>query len=150
MMCAVQHRSAHAVGSCGVRAPTGGNEYPVMNTYRVMKKTAYFVITARGGIYDEHALQEVLQAERIAGAGLDVFQQEPPPPDHPLLNFENVIVSPHNAGITDDANLNMVISAIDQWAQVFGGQPPNNLVNPDAWDKFQGRYNEFFGSSDAD
>ena len=117
--------------------------------FNVMKKTAYFVITARGGIYDEDALQEALLAKRIAGAGLDVFQQEPPPPDHPLLDFENVIVSPHNAGITDDANLNMVISAIDQWAQVFGGQKPKNLVNPDAWNKFQGRYNELFGSSDA-
>ena len=78
-----------------------------------------------------------------------IFQQEPPPPDHPQLDFENEVVSPHNAGITEDANLYMVISAIDQWAQVFGGQRPKNLVNPDAWDKFQGRYNEFFGSSDA-
>ena len=113
--------------------------------FNLMKNTAFFIITARGEIYDEHALEETLKAERIAGAGLDVFEQEPPSPDHPLLNFENVIVSPHNAGITDDANLNMVISAIDQWAQVFAGQRPRNLVNADAWDKFQMRYNELFG-----
>ncbi|MDP6895955.1 MAG: NAD(P)-dependent oxidoreductase, partial [Rhodospirillales bacterium] len=116
----------------------------------VMKETAYFVITARGGIYDELALEDVLRAGQIAGAGLDVFEQEPPAMDHPLLKFDNVLVSPHNAGITDDANLNMVTSALEQWADVFAGQRPRNLINPSAWDAFQTRYQAVFGLSAAE
>ena len=118
--------------------------------FNMMKKSAYFIITARGGIYDEIALERALREERIAGAGLDVFQKEPPAIDHPLLNFDNVIVSPHNAGITDDANRNMVRSAIDQWAEVFRGRKPKNLVNPDAWATFQVRYKELLGSHFSD
>ena len=118
--------------------------------FNVMKESAHFIITARGGIYDEKALEETLRGGRIAGAGLDVFQEEPPPIDHPLLDFENVIVSPHNAGITDDANRNMVISAIDQWAEVFRGRRPKNLVNPDAWTRFQVRYQQLFGAQNFD
>ena len=118
--------------------------------FNVMKETAYFVITARGGIYDELALEDVLRAGQIAGAGLDVFEQEPPAMDHPLLKFDNVLVSPHNAGITDDANLNMVTSALEQWADVFAGQRPRNLINPSAWDAFQTRYQAVFGLSAAE
>lgn len=118
--------------------------------FSVMKETAYFVITARGGIYDEQALEDTLRAGGIAGAGLDVFEREPPPADHPLLGFDNVLVSPHNAGITSDANLNMVSSAVEQWADVFAGRQPKNLVNPAAWDKFQSRYQALFGLNAAE
>ena len=110
----------------------------------VMKETAYFVITARGGIYDELALEDVLRAGRIAGAGLDVFEREPPAVEHPLLKFDNVLVSPHNAGITHDANLNMVTSALEQWVDVFAGRRPSNLINPAAWEAFQARYQALF------
>ena len=113
--------------------------------FNSMKETAYFVVTARGGVYDEMALEKTLREGRIAGAGLDVFIEEPPPIDHPLLDFENVIVSPHNAGITEDANRNMVVSAIDQWGEVFRGRKPENLVNPDAWNSFKARYERCFG-----
>ena len=62
--------------------------------YALMKPNAYFVTTARGSIHDEKALEEALRAKKIAGAGLDVWEKEPPPLDHPLLQFDNVIVTP--------------------------------------------------------
>ena len=71
--------------------------------YALMKPNAYFVTTARGNIHDEKALEEALRAKKIAGAGLDVWEKEPPPLDHPLLKFDNVMVSPHTAGVTHEA-----------------------------------------------
>src|SRR5262249_44669217 len=68
-----------------------------------MKPTAFFINTARGGIHKEDDLVAALAAKRIAGAGVDVFLKEPPPPDHPLLAFANVIASPHIAGVTHEA-----------------------------------------------
>ena len=69
----------------------------------MMKPTAILVTTARGSIHDEKALEEALRAKKIAGAGLDVWEKEPPPHDHPLMAFDNVFVSPHTAGVTSDA-----------------------------------------------
>src|SRR5262245_44545180 len=71
--------------------------------FQRMKPTAYFINTARGGIHKEDELAEALAAKRIAGAGIDVFVKEPPPADHPLLAFDNVIASPHIAGVTHEA-----------------------------------------------
>jgi len=118
--------------------------------YAVMKPTAYFVTTARGGIHDEAALEKVIREARIAGAGLDVFVEEPPAWDHPLLAYDNVIVSPHNAGVTEDCNDNMVVSATEQWTEVFAGRRPRNIVNPEVWDKFQERYSAAFGLNAAE
>ena len=67
-----------------------------------MKPTAYFINTSRGGTYKEERPERALHEKKIAGAGLDVFLEEPPPTDHPLFAFENVIVSPHNAGVTHE------------------------------------------------
>jgi D-3-phosphoglycerate dehydrogenase len=110
-----------------------------------MKPTAYFIQTARGGIHDEAALAEALSAGRLAGAGLDVFLKEPPPADHPLLAFENVIVSPHNAGITDEALHDMAAGAAEQWIAIFRGHVPPRLVNPEAWPRYTARFRETFG-----
>ena len=68
---------------------------------------AYFITAARGHITDEKALEEALRNKQIQGAGLDVFAKEPPALDHPLLKFDNVIASPHTAGVTKEARTNM-------------------------------------------
>lgn len=113
--------------------------------YALMKPTAYFITTARGGIHDEAALAEALAAGRLAGAGLDVFDPEPPPLDHPLLKLDNVVVSPHNAGVTDDCLYNMAVYAAEQWITIFKGQRPPRLINPEAWPRYRERYQRLFG-----
>jgi D-2-hydroxyacid dehydrogenase (NADP+) len=69
--------------------------------FAAMKPSAYFVNLARGGVVDEDALVEALRSKKIAGAALDVFSQEPLPPDHPLWTFKNVIISTHQGGFCD-------------------------------------------------
>ena len=70
---------------------------------QLMKRTALFINTSRGPIVDEKALVEALQEKRIAGAGLDVFDVEPLPLDHPLRELENVTLTPHMGYVSDDS-----------------------------------------------
>jgi D-3-phosphoglycerate dehydrogenase / 2-oxoglutarate reductase len=113
--------------------------------FALMKPTAYFINTARGGIHDEPALAEALKNALIAGAGLDVFLQEPPDLDHPLLHIENVIVTPHNAGMTAESVLEMVTATAHQWIDVFHGKVPPRLVNPEVWDRYSERFTALLG-----
>jgi D-3-phosphoglycerate dehydrogenase len=100
-----------------------------------MKKTAYLVNTARGGIVDEGALHAALTAGTIAGAGVDVFDPEPPPPDHPLLRLDNLVTSPHMAGVTRESMDRMAVQAADNVLSVFDGKPiRENAVNPEVFD----------------
>src|SRR5882762_3823708 len=71
--------------------------------FTLMQPHVYFITTARRFIHDEAALTEALRNKRIAGAGLDVWAKEAPPPDHPLLQVDNVLASPHTAGVTKEA-----------------------------------------------
>src|SRR5260221_14539436 len=87
--------------------------------FALMQRHAYFITTARGFIHDEAALTEALRDKRIAGAGLDVWAKEPPPPDHPLLQFANVLASPHTAGGTTEARANMGRIAAQQMLDAF-------------------------------
>lgn len=113
--------------------------------YSQMKPTAYFVTTARGFIHDEKALEEALRAKKIAGAGLDVWEDEPPPLDHPLLKFDNVMVSPHTAGVTHEARVNMGRIAAEQMLAALDGKPVARVLNPDVWPRYAARYKEMFG-----
>jgi D-3-phosphoglycerate dehydrogenase len=118
--------------------------------FALMKPTAYFVNTARGGIHDEAALADALREGLIAGAGLDVFLQEPPDLDHPLLHLPNVIVTPHNAGMTDESVFEMVTATAHQWIDIFDGKVPPRLVNPEAWPRYSERFAEVLGFRPAD
>ena len=100
---------------------------------RKMKKTAFLINTARGPIVDEAALIKALQEGWIQGAGLDVFEQEPPQPDNPLLKMDNVIVTPHALGYTDELFIIMLDEILGQISQVIRGEVPEGLVNREVW-----------------
>jgi D-3-phosphoglycerate dehydrogenase / 2-oxoglutarate reductase len=110
-----------------------------------MKPDAYLITTARGGIVEEEALAEALAAGQIAGAGIDVWDVEPPPLDHQLLTFDNVIATYHTAGVTVDSRYAMAQWNAQQLAQIFKGERPPRLINPEAWEKFAERFERSFG-----
>lgn len=102
--------------------------------FAAMKPGAVFISTARGGIHDEGALHAALAGGHLAGAGLDVWDQEPPPANHPLLRLANVVATFHTAGVTHEARRNNAELAATQIVQLLseGTQPPR-LVNPAVW-----------------
>lgn len=113
--------------------------------YALMQPHAYFVTTARGFIHDEAALYDALKAKKIAGAGLDVWAKEPPPLDHPLLTLDNVMVSPHAAGVTVEARINMGKFAAAQMLDMLDGKRAPRIVNPDVWPLYAERFEKTFG-----
>ena len=94
-----------------------------------MKPTAYLINTARGPVVDEPALIKALEEKRIAGAGLDVFEQEPADPNNPLLKMSNVVVTPHSAAYSDNSSQRLSTSVGQEAARVLSGRWPRNLVN---------------------
>jgi D-3-phosphoglycerate dehydrogenase len=113
--------------------------------FALMRNSAYFISTARGHIHDEAALAAALQSRSIAGAGLDVWATEPPPCDHPLLQLDNVLVSPHTAGVTRETRHNMGKIAAAQVLDAIDGKPVNRIVNPDVWPVYAQRFERLFG-----
>jgi len=110
-----------------------------------MKPNAYFINTARGKIHKEDALLAALQTGQIAGAGIDVFDVEPPPPDHPLLHLDNVVATPHIAGATFETSHDMSKAAAEQWIDLLRGRVPPRLVNPEAWPLYSDRFEAVIG-----
>lgn len=100
-----------------------------------MKRTAYLVNCARGGIVDETALAEALETGRIAGAGLDVFVAEPPDLDHPLYRQPNLVCTPHVAGGSRDALELMARMVAEDVLRVLRGEPAQNVANRDLLSK---------------
>jgi D-3-phosphoglycerate dehydrogenase len=117
--------------------------------YALMQKHAYFITTARGFIHDEAALADALRNKQIAGAGLDVWAKEPPPPDHPLLQFDNVLASPHTAGVTHEARENMGRIAAEQVLDALDGKRPPRIINPEVWPAYAKRFEKAFGFAPA-
>ncbi|WP_374025346.1 hydroxyacid dehydrogenase [Mycobacterium sp. HNNTM2301] len=113
--------------------------------FAAMKPSAFFITTARGPVHDEAALLEALTSGGIAGAGLDVFHQEPPRQDNPLLHIENVVATPHTAGITVEAARDIAVATATQWQAIFDGGMPPRLLNPDVWPRFCDRFQDIFG-----
>ena len=100
---------------------------------RLMKPGSYLINASRGPVVNEAALIRLLGEGHLAGAGLDVFDPEPPEPDNPLLRMANVVVTPHIASYTDRGLAAMMNGAIDQILQVLHGERPPFLVNPEVW-----------------
>jgi D-3-phosphoglycerate dehydrogenase / 2-oxoglutarate reductase len=99
-----------------------------------MKSTAFIVNTARGGIIEETALHAALTTGRIAGAGLDVLEREPPDPHNPLLKLPNVVLAPHMAGVTREALDRMAIALVNNVLSVLDGRPDmDNVVNKEIY-----------------
>jgi D-3-phosphoglycerate dehydrogenase len=117
--------------------------------FALMQPHAYFITTARGFIHDEPALLEALRDKRIAGAGLDVWAKEPPPADHPLLQFDNVLASPHTAGVTKEARENMGRIAAEQLLDALDGKRPPRIINPEVWPGYARRFERTFGFAPA-
>jgi D-3-phosphoglycerate dehydrogenase len=110
-----------------------------------MKPGAVFITTARGGIHDETALAEALQSGHLAGAGLDVWDVEPPPLEHPLLKLRNVVATFHTAGVTHEARANVANYASEQLIGVLRGGRPPRLINPEAWPAYAERFEALMG-----
>ncbi len=102
--------------------------------FAAMKKGALFISTARGGIHDEEALFNALQTRHLGGAGLDVWEIEPPPLDHPLLTLANVVATHHTAGVSHEGRANVAAMAAEQIVGLVRGIRPPRLVNPEVWD----------------
>jgi phosphoglycerate dehydrogenase-like enzyme len=96
----------------------------------LMQPHAYFINIARGELVDQHALTELLQQRRIAGAGLDVFEEEPLPASDPLIQLDNVILTPHWLPATVDGGRSIVRAALSGVFKAATGEVPDNVLNP--------------------
>jgi D-3-phosphoglycerate dehydrogenase len=130
-----------------VHCPLGAETANLISSrqFERMQMGAILINTARGGIVDEHALANALAAKRLAGAGIDVWSVEPPPPGHPLLAFDNVIATCHTAGVTTESRIAMANWNADQVALTLRGGRPPRLLNPQAWPRFSARFEAAFG-----
>jgi D-3-phosphoglycerate dehydrogenase len=102
-------------------------------TLDLMKPSAILINAARGGIVNETDLYQALKNKVIAGAGLDVFENEPPT-DSALLELDNVVLTPHTAAFTFEGMNNMSVGVVEQLIAYYHGKKPVYTVNPEAWD----------------
>jgi D-3-phosphoglycerate dehydrogenase len=119
---------------CPVLTDTVG----LMNAQRIalMKPTSYLVNTAGAAIVDQDAVVKSLKEGHIAGAAFDVYETWPVQPDNPLLKLDNVILTPHMGGATDETILRYSRMIAEDIERFIRGERPKNLLNPQAWDKF--------------
>lgn len=96
----------------------------------MMKAEAIIINTSRGPVIDEEAMIKALQENSIGGAGLDVFDKEPLEADNPLLQLDNVVMTPHSAALTNECVIRMATDAADRVIEVLGGKKPINIANP--------------------
>jgi len=106
-----------------------------MEQFRAMKRTAWVVNTSRGQVIKEDELIAALDQKLIAGAALDVLAKEPPDKNHPLLNRDNVIVTPHMGSWTWDSRNDLQTKGAEEVVRVLKGEKAKNLVNPEVLSK---------------
>ena len=115
-----------------IHAPKAGKPILDAEAFAQMKPGGIIVNTARGGIVDETALAAALTEGRVAAAGLDVYDEEPPAKTHPLLAFDQVVLTPHIAGVTSQAAERMAVSSVQNVLDFFAGLlDPDLIVNKD-------------------
>jgi glyoxylate reductase len=116
-----------------IHVPLMKETYHLVNADRLklMKKTAYLINNSRGPVVDEKALYGALKEGRIAGAGLDVFEQEPTPLNNPLLKLDNVVVAPHISSASYETRSKMAEMVAENLVAFFEGKKPPNLINPE-------------------
>jgi D-3-phosphoglycerate dehydrogenase len=102
---------------------------------RAMKPGAILVNTSRGPLVDEGALVEALEEGHLGGAGIDVYDPQPPAPDHPLYGFDQVVLTPHVASFTCEGRRRMGLTVVEDVLRALRGERPEYLANPEVWDQ---------------
>ncbi len=118
-----------------VTCPLTRETHHLFNRARLaaMKKSAWLINVGRGAVVEEEALIEALRARRIAGAMLDVYEHYRLPSGHPLFALDNVVLTPHLAGMTRESRSRMGVAAAEEALRMLRGERPRNFVNPEAW-----------------
>jgi D-3-phosphoglycerate dehydrogenase len=126
---------ASMVDILSIHSPlTDRSKYLVnQDVLQAMKPGAILVNASRGPLVDEAALIEALQNGHLGGAGLDVYDPEPPTPDNPLFQMDNVALTPHLASFTDEGRQRMGLMAVEETLRALRGVKPLHLANPEAW-----------------
>jgi D-3-phosphoglycerate dehydrogenase len=124
-----------------VTCPLTPETHHLFNRERIasMKEEAWLINVGRGPVIDEAALVEALRERRIAGAMLDVFESYRLEPGHPLFSLDNVVLTPHLAGMTRDSRGRVSVRAADDTLRMLAGEEPRHLVNPEVWNRFRER-----------
>jgi D-3-phosphoglycerate dehydrogenase len=102
---------------------------------RALKPGAILVNTSRGPLVDEGALVEALEDGHLGGAGIDVYDPQPPAPDHPLYGFEQVVLTPHVASFTREGRRRMGLTVVEDVLRALRGERPEYLANPEVWER---------------
>ena len=126
-------QSDYVVLACPLTAETRG----LASGERIarMRKNAVLVNVARGPVVDEAAITQALQKRAIRGAALDVFDKQPLTADHPLMQLDNVVLTPHQAGLTLESVERMSEIAAQETVRILAGEKPLNFVNPEVWER---------------
>lgn len=114
-----------------IHAPLTPDTRYLLDSARIasMKRGSFLINAARGGLIETNALAKALSSHHLAGAGLDVLEDEPPSPDNPLVGLENVLITPHSAALTEEAMYRMGMTAAEDIVRVLGGLAPINVAN---------------------
>jgi len=126
---------ASKVDILSIHTPLTPETYHLINrdVLRSMKPGAILINAARGAVVDEAALIEALQEGHLGGAGLDVYDPEPPAPDNPLFQLDQVVLTPHVASFTDEGRRRMGLTVVEDTLRVLRGELPQYLANPEVW-----------------